>query len=335
MSTDPTLRQSHRATPPRHGSGVIAKLLTTLYALVVLPVALGLLSFGSSGLQRVVTTSGGGRSLLPEILNGPMATQILLGLGVGILLLMSIVVTGLASSAGMIVAGVLGLGAVLLTAVPSLLLQLYGVRPEFVPAELLDGFFYGVPLVIGPLLGGLGAALAIARRRPRSPWFLSLLGLVLVPLGLLIAMALMFGAHAEGVYAALQRFEADFNPVVALVVAAGAVLLWVVAATTAWSTLASTVMSLLLLTASAAALQPGLVGIPSAVWKVPAGQVAISFLMSGGGIAAVAILLVHTAVLASVRGRARRRLREQPPAEPAVPTDLSGPTDPPPVGQPA
>lgn len=329
MSTDPTLRQSHRAAPPRRGSGLVAKALTTLYALVVLPIGLGLLALGSSALQRVVASSlGGESSLFSEILGGPLAPQILVGLGVGTLLLVSIVVTGLASSAGMIVAGVLGLGAVLLSAAPSLLLQLYGARPGFVPAELLDGFFYAVPLVIGPLLGGLGAALAIVRRRPRSPWFLSLLGLILVPLGLLLAMALLFGAHAEGVYPALQRFETEFHPVVALVVAAGAVLLWVLAATTACSTLAPTVMALLLLAASAAVLQPGLVEIPSVLWRVPAGQVALTFLSSGGGLAAAAILLVHTAVLASVRGRARRRLREQVQTEQV-------PDEPPPAEQPA
>lgn len=67
--------------------------------------------------------------------------------------------------------------------------------------------------------------------------------------------------------------------------------------------------AIVLLLASAAFTLPVVRQLPSVVWTDPVCQGAMPFLIVGGGVAAAVVLLVHTAVLALVRGRARRRLR--------------------------
>lgn len=300
---------SHAAERPRHGSGAIARVLTAVYALIVLPLALGLLGYGGSILHRTLMAFGFQGDAVLEVLQTPQGLRMVLTIGLALLLLASIVATGIASSAGLLMAGALGLLPLLLTAVPSLMVLLYRLRPELVPFEVLDGILYGAPLLLPPLLGGLGLGLLIARRRPAAPGLVNLLGLLLVPLGLLAGALLLLHAHGAGVYIAVRMLQAELNGLVALLAVLGAVVLWVAATATRWSPYALVIPAIVLLAATAVVLVPGLLPIPNAVWISPTGQAAVTFLNGVGGLAAAVIMLVHTAVLALVRRRARRARR--------------------------
>lgn len=303
---------SHVAERPRHGSGAVARVLTVLYTLIMLPVALGLLGYGGSYLHRVLQMNGYGVTFLEEMPSGA-AVRILIPLALALLLLASIAATGAASSAGLLAAGVLGLLCALLTAVPSLLMGLYQLRPDWVPFEVLDGLVYGFPLILPLLLGGLGTSLALARRRPAVGALGVVLGLLLIPVGLLAASVLLFRAHADGVHIAMRTLQAEVLPLVLVLVVLGAALLWVVAAASRWSPYALLIPALVLLAASVTVVTPLMARIPGMVWSSPTSGAVLIFLDGGGGIAAAVILLVHTVVLAVVRARARRRIRRSEP----------------------
>lgn len=331
MSTD-RAQNSHVARRLRHGSGAVPRILTTLYALVMTPIALAALSFGGVRASRLQAMNGYAPDQLDALLTTPEGLQALVALGVGLALLVTVVITGSASSAGLLLCGVLGVGAVLLTTTPALLQTIYQHRPEAVPLEVLDGLLIGFPLLLLPLLGGLGGSLVIARRRPDPHAALSLLGLVLVPLGLVAAMYLLLRAHAHGALLWAREFRTDVGVMVLLLAVLGAVLLWGTAAACRWSPYSLLVPSLLALLCTAAVQSlvlvelAGLSELIAPLWHGRTGSAVLSFLLAGGGLAVAAILFVHTIVLAAVRARSRRRARLAVPSawDDAAPVGTAG-----------
>lgn len=301
--------RSPAAVLPRHGSGLVARILTVVYALVVTPIATGLLAYGGSALGNYAMSRGYIDASLAQLLTGTAGARVIIGVGLGILLLASVVATGVVSSAGLLAVGGLGLISAVISAVPGLALQIYQQLSPTVPTEVLQGISYGLPLVLHPLLGGLGLGLVIARRRPAPHLVSSLLGLLLVPAGLLIAALMLFQGHAAGLNVALMTFSTHIHPLNAVLVVLGALLLYLAAAASRWSPYALVIPAIVLLLASVGSLLFTIDLIPPAVWNSQAGQAAMTLLFVGGGFAAAAVMLVHTAVLAIVRARSRRRLR--------------------------
>lgn len=109
MTADPSQQDRAappgRAMPPRTGSRLIVRLLTVVYALVVTPLAIELLSYGGTAWMRYYYSTGFSNPSLTEVLAGPAGMRIVLGLLSGALLLVSVVATGLASSAGLLAGG--------------------------------------------------------------------------------------------------------------------------------------------------------------------------------------------------------------------------------------
>lgn len=296
------------ARRPRTGSGPVARLLTVLYALVITPIATGLLAYGGGGWMEIFQTRGYVAEPFAGLLTGRMGLQIIIGLGLGLLLLASVVATGIVSSAGLLVVGVMGLFSLAVAAFPSLLLSLYQAAPDSVPLEVLDGFAYGLPLVLHTVMGGLGLALVVARRRPGPHLVASLTGLLVVPVLLLLGAGLVFSGLGQGALIAVRTFDTRTSPLVVALLVLGALLLWLGAAASRWSPYASLLPVIVLLGASAAFVVPS-VPLPPGIWSDPTSVAAASFLLTGGGVATAVILLVHTVVLAIVRHRSRRRLR--------------------------
>lgn len=319
MSADPgsSTRPAGAAAPrPRTGSGFVARLLTVMYALVITPIATGLISYGGSGWLQLVASRGYLDSSLADLLVGPLGVRILAGLGGGGLLLASVALTGIASSAGLLGVGVIGLGSLAVSAMPGLLLEIYGAIPEVVPMQVLDGFAYGLPLVLHTVMGGLGLGLVITRRRPDPHLAASLLGLVAVPLVLLVGALLVGGGIGHGVLVAMRTFDSRFSPLTALLVVLGALLLGLGATASRWSPYSLVVPALVLLVGTVAASMSGTLPLVAQAWSSPTAFSALAFLLLGGGVVLAVILLVHTAVLAVVRRRARRRLRGAGPVPP-------------------
>ncbi|QNN82358.1 hypothetical protein H3H54_15250 [Brachybacterium sp. Z12] len=243
-----------------------------------------------------------------ELLGTPMGSRILLGVGLGLLLLASVVATGIASSAGLLAVGVLGLVSIVLSIVPALMLEVYMTAAEVIPPQFLDGMVYGLPLILHPLMGGLGLGLLVARRRPDPHVAASVAGLVVVPLMLLLGAGLLFRGVAEGAAFAMRMFRLDVQPMVVVLVLAGA-LVALGGAASRWSPYALIVPALVTLVASLAMMSSDVLSLISGLWNSPTASSAVSFLLVGGGLAAAVVMLVHTVVLAIVRHRARRQAR--------------------------
>src|SRR5699024_9671690 len=162
--------------PGRAGSGALARLFTVLYALIVTPVATGLIVYGGMPWQQYLLMRATGLEELLQFLLSPS----------GLPLLGSVVATGLASSAGLLSVSLLSLLPLSLSIVPQLLISLFEVLPEVLRPASYGIFAQGVALVLYPVLGGMGLALVIARRRPRPHLAVSLPGVVALPVMLLL-----------------------------------------------------------------------------------------------------------------------------------------------------
>lgn len=286
------------------GSGALARVLTILLALVLLPLSTVALAFGTSRLGQHLMTYNAPPWELP--LTAETVTA-LLAIGVGLLLLALLALSGIASSAGLLAVAVLSVLDVLLALWPGLLLTLTEPLRGQLGLALLQWTSTGIPLLLHLLLGGAGIALAVARRRPGTPAPVSLLGIIVVPMLMLVGAGLVLVGAYEGMQQALRSLDLAFSPRSAVLVLPGAVLVLLSAAATRWSPWSGVLPVLALL---------GL----TALWLLPVARTAVTaelpgtlFLLAStavlyGGTAAAAVLLgVHTAVLGVVRRRARRR----------------------------
>ena len=180
---------------------------------------------------------------------------------------------------------------------------LYGIAPR----EWVDGFVYGLPLVVLAALGAMGLVLALVRRDPRPKGAaLGVVGLIVAPLLLAAGAWSITWGIAEGTLFALQRFEFDVRPGPGFAVVAGALLVIAGITVTRWSRFALVVPALVLLVGSILLVVARDAVMP-ALFELPRGMntVAPSLLLYGGGAAAGLIYLTFTAVLLRVVAHAR------------------------------
>ena len=313
MSTDPSTPSpgqppSTATTTARAGSGPIARLLTVVYALVVTPVATTLVVYGAMPWHQHVLMRNVPLDQLLEYLFSSIGLPSFLALLGGLLLLVSVVATGLASSAGLLSVSVLALFPLGLLAWPQLPVLLHERVPDFLFQAVFGLLAQGVPLLLFPVMGGLGLALVIARRRPRPPVALSVIGAVLVPVIMLAATLLAMHAVVVASTSYMTTFGAEGVPVSAMLTAVlGVVLLWLCGAATGASPYAQILPALVTLAATAALFIPGVLMMLPSVAYSRVGGTTMSVLAMGGGAALGLVLLAHTAVQLAVSSRARRR----------------------------
>lgn len=295
--------------PGRAGSGALARLFTVLYALIVTPVATGLIVYGGMPWQQYLLMRATGLEELLQFLLSPSGLPSLLALAGGLLLLVSVVATGLASSAGLLSVSLLSLLPLSLSIVPQLLISLFEVLPEVLRPASYGIFAQGVALVLYPVLGGMGLALVIARRRPRPHLAVSLPGVVALPVVLLLGAWLTMYGYAMVMRTFSITFGAEAAPVPALLaLGAGMVLLWLGVGAAGGSPYALVLPALVLLVFSAGFLLPGFFSMLPAFLFSQTGGVLMSVVATGTGAAIGLAMLVHTAVQRTVSSRARSRL---------------------------
>ena len=295
--------------PGRAGSGALARLFTMLYALVVTPVATGLIVYGGMPWQQYLLMRAAGLEELLQFLLSPSGLPALLAMAGGLLLLVSVVATGLASSAGLLSVSLLSLLPLSLSIVPQLLISLFEVLPEVLRPASYGIFAQGVALVLYPVLGGMGLALVIARRRPRPHLAVSLPGVVALPVVLLLGAWLTMYGYAMVMRTFSITFGAEAAPVPALLaLGAGMVLLWLGVGAAGGSPYALVLPALVLLVFSAGFLLPGFFSMLPAFLFSQTGGVLMSVVATGTGAAIGLAMLVHTAVQRTVSSRARSRL---------------------------
>lgn len=317
QTSEPTSERSSgpASTPARPGSSVPARLLTVLYALVVTPMASLLVVHGGlPWLQYLMIRLGSFSELLAYVLS-PSGLPTLLALVGGLLLLASVVATGLASSAGLLSVSLLTLVPLSGYLSPLVSSLVYENFPELLRQAALILLVEGVAMLLYPVMGGLGLALVIARRWPRPPLALSLPAALLLPLGMVAGtLLIMYGqALISTVYA--MTFGAEGVPVIGMVaVVGGGVLLWLSCAATGTSPFALILPALVTIAATASLLIPGVFTMLPGFFFTQTGNTTMSVLVMGGGAALALVMLVHTAVQFAVSSRARRRLQATSPA---------------------
>lgn len=285
-----------------------ARVITALIALVISPIALGLLASG--GLQWRFLTMAYGAGL---DIDGLLVAGI--QIAVGILLLIGIVVTGIWSSAGLLTAGALALVPLVLTLAPALMMGLYRLFSSILPREWLDGLLTGIPLLILPVLGGLGLALMMLRRHP-GPVSLgsAIAGLIGVPLLLALGgWALAFGISTV-FRVVVQQFRFETPPLAVLAILGGTALVVAALFAVRWSPYALAVTGLVLVAMNAVLLTAGPRAIIPAVQilgREPA-EMTMQWMYAWVLLAIGLIYLSFTLTAAVVRRRRQRASAELP-----------------------
>lgn len=278
-------------------SSLSARLITIVIAVVVAPVALGVLATGGSPwLFGVFRYAGTGIDLADFA--GPILLQ-----AAGIAMLVVVVLTGIWSSAGLIAVGVLSIVPVVLALAPATLLSVYRAP---LPREWLDGLSYGVPLLLMPVLGMMGVVLAVVRRRPEPRGAaLGAVGVVLAPLLLAGGGWLVMWGVGRGMLFAMQQFRFDIVPEALGATVGGLLLLLAGIGVTRWSPFALLLPAVALIALTVVAVFPsaglslyGMLPRESAS-SLPA------VLILGAGVAAAVIYLAFTVTLLRVRSRSR------------------------------
>lgn len=277
-------------------SSLTARLVTSVLALVLTPIALILLSLGGQRVHITVFSYGFNGEFGP--LTGPLLLQAL-----GVALLIVVLLTGVWSSAGLIVIGAFAIAPLMVAIFPVTLSWIYGVAPS----EWVDGLIYGIPLVVLAALGAMGLVLALVRRDPRAK------GGALGAVGIIVAPLLLAGGGwaitwgiAEGMLVALRTFQFDLRPDAASATIVGTLLVIAGITVTRWSPFALILPSLALLAGSIA-----MVAAPQVVFDLLAAlprslnTLVPSLLLYGGGAASGLIYLAFTAVLLRVRAQSR------------------------------
>lgn len=303
-------------------STVPVRVITAAIGLIVTPIAIGLLSSGGWGWYAASGSYGG---LDISRLAGPTALQ-----AAAIVLLVAVVLTGLWSSAGLLAAGVLSLFPIVFALFPSVVVSAYRLP---VPRAWMDGISYGVPLVLLPVLGGMGLALWSARHHPRVSGALQAIGLVVAPL-LLLGGGWLLSLSVARSMVALQRFQLGLAADAAAYAIGGVVLVVAGIFLTRWSPFALLLPALALLIITPLTLMRGGAFVEflfefgrDTVMGVT-GPVSM-----GAGAAAALLYIAFTAVMLRARRRATAVLPHA--AAPGHPTAPTYPTMYPPVYPPA
>lgn len=277
-------------------SSLTARLITIVIALLLTPIALILLSVGGQTVNLTLFAYGFDGYLAPLV--GSLLLQAL-----GLVLLVLVVLTGIWSSAGLIVVGICSIVPLIVAVFPVTLSWIIRIQPR----DWGDGLVYGVPLVVLAALGSMGLVLVLVRRDPRPKGTaLGVIGIVAAPLLLTAgAWAITWGI-ADGALFALQRFQFDLRPGAAAAVFAGTLLVLAGIAVTRWSPFALVLPAVVLLVAGIL-----MIAAPDAVFPVlfrlPRGldTVIPTLLLYGGGAAAGLMYLAFTVVLLRVRAQSR------------------------------
>jgi hypothetical protein len=278
-----------------HRSTLTARLITSVTALVLTPIALTLLSVGGQTMVLTFFAYGGIGDLTSLI--GPLLLQIL-----GLALLILVVLTGVWSSAGLILIGVFSTVPLIVAVFPVTLSWLYRIAPQ----QWVDGLVYGVPLLVLASLGGMGLVLALVRRDPRPRGAASaVIGLILTPLLLAGGVWAITWGIAEGTLFAMQRFQFDVRPGPSFAVVVGTLLVIAGITMTRWSRFALVLPAVALLVGSILLVVARDVVMP-ALFQLPRGMdtVVPGLLLYGGGAAAGLIYLTFTAVLLRIGANA-------------------------------
>ena len=291
-------------------SRTVSRLITVAIAVVITPIAVGLLASGGTTWLMTYFQYGGARDGFGTLLM-PTLLQAL-----GNLLLLAVVLTGIWSSAGLLAVGVLALVPLAFALFPALLLEAYRALGPVLPPEWIGGLTYGIPLVLFPALGAMGVVLANVRRHPeRTATALSLVGLVAAPILLVAGIWLLSWGIARGQFTALQQMRFDFLPDAAAAVLVGVLLSAAGVLIARWSTFALVLPAVGLLVLSLLVLFPDAVF--SMLGRIPMiGRTMPQLLILGVGTAVALIYLAFTVVVLRVRARAR-----------AMATDISASSD--------
>ncbi|HIY24009.1 MAG TPA: hypothetical protein H9837_06865 [Candidatus Brachybacterium merdigallinarum] len=315
LPAEPAERASGQGTglgsaPATTSSSAVARILTVLYALVVTPLATGLIVYGGAPWQQHLVMRLGDLGSLLEMLLSPSGLTALLASAAGLLLLVSVVATGLASSAGLLSVGALSMVPLAFTVMPQLLTPLFEVLPRFLLVATGGLFGQGPALLLYPVLGGLGMALVIARRRPGPHQALSLLGAVVLPLVMLAGTLLIMNGTATAMRSFAQSFgTGPLDVMVLLLLVVGMVLLWLGVAGAGRSPFALVLPAFAVLAYSAVLLAPDLLTmLHTGLIFSPTGSALMMVMVVGTGPAIGLVLLAHTVVQWIVTSRARRRL---------------------------
>lgn len=279
-------------------SSTAARIITALIGVIVTPIAVGLISAGGFVWARFFLSYSAPTFDL-TVLGPPLLLQLL-----GLILLAGVIATGIWSSAGLLAVGVLGIFAAIIAIAPTLLVELYRFLSPVLPLEWIDGIGYGIPLVLFPVVGGLGFAVALIRRRPQRPSAgAQIIGLIAAPIVLLIGGWLLVWALSFGQRRALINFDFTFDPVVAAAVIGGFVLVTAGALLVRWSPFALVLPALVLLVISVLFVIPQVYGTLFRALPIEVSGIASTIFLLGGAVAVAVAYLVATFVLIRVRSR--------------------------------
>jgi len=297
-----------------------ARLITIVIAVIVTPLAAGLLATGGSTWLFAYA-----QTAMTSIDLGPLVVPILLQT-VGILLLLLVVLTGIWSSAGLIAVGVLALFPLLCALFPALVLEAYRFGTGFVPREWVEGLSHGLPLILFPVLGAMGLVLALVRRRSApSGANLTAVAFIAAPVLLLGGGLLLSWGLGRGRRIAIQNLDYAFAPDAAAVILVGVLLIIAGVFATRWSAYALLLPALALLVVNALVLVPRVLLPMISFLPIEGSSVLLTILLLGGGSATALLYLGFTVVLL----RVRRQAATAPVAEANIPPTAYAPSNPP------
>lgn len=280
-------------------SSTLARVLTIVIAVIVTPVATGILV--ASGYSWLIEYTSYGVPDISRILV-PALLQLL-----AIALLVGVVLTGLWSSAGLVAVGALSVVPLVYAVFPALLLETYRLLSRVLPREWIDGLSYGIPLTVFPVLGMMGAVLAIVRRRPEptgAGW--SVGALIGAPALLAVGAILLSWGIGRGQLVALQQFRFDFVPEAAAAVIGGLVFVLTGIGTTRWSSFALVLPALALLLVSLLFVVPATSHVLFSALPIEMSRAVSTLLLIGAGTAVAFLYLAFTGTLLRVRAQSRR-----------------------------
>lgn len=281
-------------------SSTFARLTAILLAIIVTPIGTALLGSGGSAWRvemEEARASEAGFDIVATL--GPAGLQLL-----GIVLLAGVVLTGLWSSSGLLAVGVLGIIALVLSVMPAVQMEVVRVVTLVIPVTWYASIATGLPPVLYAVMGAMGVVLYGSRRRPASRGTASaVVGLILAPLLLFLGGGTIAWGLGSGQIRAAQAFEYAFDPVVAIAVIIGFIVIVAAVGLTRWSPWALVIPAVALLAISIAMAfpQPHAFVVGSLPFEVMAPT--SMFFVLGGGAAVAVISLAFTPVLLKVRRR--------------------------------
>lgn len=296
-----------------HRSSTIARLVTAVFALAATPIAVGALSLGGSPWLSYT-----GNYMRLPLAEGPWPSLVWVALGMVLLLLVAL--SGIWSSAGLLVAGLWAVPSLITVLVPSLALEVLGAVGRALPGDqviaVTTGFTFGVHALLTLPLSALGLVLVLSRRHPARSLLLALGGTVLAPLVLGAGLVLMLAGIAATLVTAIRAFELAPALIPTVAVLLGAVLQVLGLSMTRWAPFALLLPALAFAAVTVLFLTPVPFRLLESLADVSLGRVPVSDVvltaqgafLSGVGPGSAALFLGATVSVVAVRGRALRAI---------------------------